>query len=99
MVLPMSIDIGSTDASITEKEAIFVRYFDPNPPNQNTVKACHAFVGWPDLESGKASGIIEAIQSSLDEIGSGDERKWDYERSIFNRIYLVLGASVETGWM
>ena len=64
---------GSTDASITEKEAVFVRYFDPNPPNQNTVKACHAFVGLPDLESGKASGIIEAIQSSFEEIGSGDE--------------------------
>ena len=35
---------GSTDASITEKEAVFVQYLETNPPGQDTVQVVTAFV-------------------------------------------------------
>ena len=35
---------GSEDASITEKEAVFVQYLETNPPGRDTVQVVTAFV-------------------------------------------------------
>ena len=60
---------ASTDASNIEKEAVFVRYFESKPVDSNEVKVCHDFVSLPDLESGKAGGVVTAIEDSFKEIG------------------------------
>lgn len=35
---------GSEDASISEKEAIFVRFLDPNPPRWDTIQVVTSFL-------------------------------------------------------
>ena len=64
---------ASTDASNIEKEAVFVRYFESKPVDSHEVKVCHDFASLPDLESGKAGGVITAIEDSFKEIEAYDQ--------------------------
>ena len=64
---------ASTDASNIEKEAVFVRYFESKPGDRNEVKVCHDFVSLPDLEGGKAGGVVTAIEDSFKEIEAYDQ--------------------------
>ena len=64
---------GSTDASNVEKEAVFVRFLDKNPLNSNDVKVFHNFVGLSDLDTGKAAGVVTAIENSFRDVHAYDE--------------------------
>ena len=63
---------GSEDASITEKEAVFVQYLDRKPPGQDTVKVTTAFLRLVDLKFGTAPGIVNAIKNSFEAIITDD---------------------------
>ena len=53
---------GSTDRSVAEQEAVFIRYIcDGVPVNR--------FIALVELESGNADGIIQAIDDALDLVG------------------------------
>ena len=56
---------GSTDASITEKEAIFTIHFDPSLIEEDCVKICTSYLDLADLENVNSRGVIEAINDSF----------------------------------
>ena len=56
---------GSTDTSITEKEAISVITFDPTPPGTDMVGIKITFLALADLVTTDSRGILEAIKKSL----------------------------------
>ena len=64
---------GSEDASITEKEAVFVQYLDRKPPGQDTVKVTTAFLRLVKLKFGNAPGIVNAIKNSFEAINITDD--------------------------
>ena len=64
---------ASIDASIIEKEAVLVRYFESKPVDSNEVEVCYDFVSLPDLESGKAGGVVTSIEDSFKEIEAYDQ--------------------------
>ena len=60
---------GSTDASITEKEAIFTIHFDPSPIGEDCVKICTSYLDLAGLKNANSRGVIEAINDSFKSIG------------------------------
>ena len=46
---------GSTDASTTEKEAMFVVTFDPKPPNSNKIKINSSYLDVADLNGSRCT--------------------------------------------
>ena len=64
---------GTTDAAVVEKESVFVRYVDPSPPESKKVKVCTSFVNIESVKTGKAKGILDAIQTSFEKIGVSSE--------------------------
>ena len=64
---------GTTDAAVVEKESVFVRYVDPSPPEGKKVKVCTSFVNIESVKTGKAKGILDAIQTSFEKIGVSSE--------------------------
>ena len=59
---------GSTDSSIKDQEAIFVFYFDPNPPNEERVKVTTTFLGIIDGKDTNAPGILQSINQAFVDI-------------------------------
>lgn len=82
---------GSEDASITEKEAVFVQYLDRKPPGQDTVKVTTAFLQLVDLKFGTATGIVSAIKNSFEAINVTD----DFNKKLIG--FAADGATVNRG--
>ena len=59
---------GSTDSSVTEKEAMFVLYFDPTPPGSDTIKVQVRFLTLAEMKAGDADGVIEQLQGAFQEL-------------------------------
>ena len=78
---------GFEDASITEKEAVFVQYLDRKPPGQDTVKVTTAFLRLVKLKFGNAPGIVNAIKNSFEAINITDD---------FNRKLIGVAANGAT---
>ena len=60
---------GSTDASITEKEAIFTIHFDPSVIGEDRLKICTSYLDLADLKNANSRGVIEVINDSFKSIG------------------------------
>ena len=59
---------GSTDASVTEKEAILVVVFNTTPPKTNEIKVKIMYLDLADLVTANAQRIISAIDFSFGSI-------------------------------
>lgn len=59
---------GSEDVSVSEKEALFVQYLDPNPAGKDTVQIVSSFMKLSDLKHGTAVGIVDSIQNGFQSI-------------------------------
>ena len=59
---------GSTDASVTKKQAIFVVVFNPTPPKTNEIKVEIMYLNLANLVTADAPGIICAIDFSFESI-------------------------------
>ena len=59
---------GSTDVSVTEKEAIFVVVFNTTPPKTNEIKVKIMYLDLADLVTANAQCIISAIDFSFGSI-------------------------------
>ena len=59
---------GSTDASTSEKEAMFVVTFDAKPPSTNKIKINISYLNIADITAADARGIIKAIENSFQSI-------------------------------
>ena len=81
---------GSTDSSITEKEAIFVVTFDPSPLGSNKIGVNISFLSIVDLKAADSNGILESIEHAFENIGVED---WFAKLIGFGSD----GASVNTG--
>ena len=66
---------GSTDASIIEKEAIFVITFDPSPAGSDKIGIKITFLELADLSNADASGVLKSIKTSFEKLGIDDMRK------------------------
>lgn len=82
---------GSQDASITEKEAVFVQYLDTTPPGQDTVQVVTAFLRLVDLKYGTAAGIVNSIKSSFQSINITN----DFDKKLIG--FAGDGATVNRG--
>ena len=60
---------GSTDASIIEKEAIFVLTFDPTPPGTDKVDINLTYLNLADLANANSHGVLQSIRESFEQIG------------------------------
>ena len=60
---------GSTDVSITEKEAIFTIHLDPSSIGEDRVKIFSSYLDFADLKNANSRGAIEAINDSFKSIG------------------------------
>ena len=60
---------ASEDASVIEKEAVFVQHPDKNLPGSDNVKVVSSFLNLADLKTGKAEGVVESIKGSFRNIG------------------------------
>jgi len=58
---------STTDSSITEQEAVFVLYFDPNPA-EPMVKVKMGFLSIENLRSSDAQGVLVGIKRSLENL-------------------------------
>ena len=81
---------GSTDSSITEKEAIFVVTFDPSPLGSNKIGVNISFLLIVDLKAADSNGILESMEHAFENIGMED---WCAKLIGFGSD----GASVNTG--
>ena len=63
-----SLSDGSTDASVTEKEAIFMVVFNPTLPKTNEIKVKIMYIHLVDLVTADAQGIISAIDFLFESI-------------------------------
>ena len=59
---------GSTNVSVTKKQAIFVVMFSPTPPKINEIKVEIMYVDLADLVTANAQGIICAINFFFESI-------------------------------
>ena len=82
---------GSEDASITEKEAVFVQYLDRKPSGRDTVKVTTAFLRLVELKFGTAPGIVNAIKNSFEAINITD----DFNKKLIG--FAADGATVNRG--
>ena len=64
---------SSEDASICEKEAIFVQHLDTSPPGRDTIQVVTSFLQLADLKYGTADGIVSSIKSSFQSINLSDD--------------------------
>jgi hypothetical protein len=61
---------GSTDKSVTEKEVVYVLYFDPHPKsNPNEVEVKLSFLCLKDVKKADAEGITNTIEESFKSLG------------------------------
>ncbi|XP_041376382.1 zinc finger protein 862-like [Gigantopelta aegis] len=59
---------GSTDKSVTEKEVVYVLYFDPYSKNDE-IEVKLSFLYLKDVKKGDAPGILGAIEESFHSMG------------------------------
>ena len=69
---------GTTDSSVTEQEAIFVLYFDPdgepadNISNEPEIAVKTSYLSLQSLSSSTAQGVVDGIKKALIEAGLKD---------------------------
>ena len=80
---------GSTDASVTEKEALFVITFNPLREGSDSISVDITFFDLVDLKTADANGIVEAIKTSFEDVNI------DYLQKLVG--FGADGASVNSG--
>lgn len=67
---------STTDKTVSEQEAVFVLYFDPDPTEpqlsgdrEPMVKVKLGFLSIENLESSNAQGVLDGIKRSLKNLG------------------------------
>ena len=81
---------GSTDASVVEKEAIFILTFEPVPPGSEEIEIKTTFIDLADLKAGDSHSVLNCIKKSFNDIGI---------ENIFDKLvgFGSDGASVNSG--
>ena len=83
---------ASEDASVVEKEAVFVQHLDKNPPASDKVKVVSSFLNLADLKTGKAEGVVKSIRGSFQNIGVSED---SFEEKLIG--FAADGAAVNSG--
>ena len=83
---------GSMDVAVRENEVVCCLYFDPLPPNSDSVKFHLSFLGVKHIKGGDHLSIAKAIEESFEEI--------ELDKSSDQKLigFCSDGASVNRGW-